>query len=128
MISLHNLKYVTLFNDNLKPKHYFLVHYPTIIKNSSPSRHYECFRFEGKHKKLKIYVRSITFRKSITLTLAQKFPFKLTSNLMKDSDKKIILKDKHKIQTKYTEIINKLLNTTSLQYTCYNELRFVGIL
>lgn len=28
----HNLKYVELFNDNLKPKHYFLTHYCSIIK------------------------------------------------------------------------------------------------
>lgn len=45
LISKHNSMYVTLFNDSLKPKHHFLVHYPTIIKKSGPPRHYWCFRY-----------------------------------------------------------------------------------
>jgi hypothetical protein len=128
LISQHNLLYLTLFNDNLKPKHYFLVHYPTIIQKSGPPRHYWFFRFEGKHKELKMYARSTTSRKNITLTLAKKYQFKFAYNLMKDLDKKIIFKDKHKVLTKYTDIINNKLNLTSLQYTCYNELRYDGIL
>lgn len=128
LISQHNLLYLTLFNDNLKPKHHFLVHYPTIIQNSGPPRHYWCFRFEGKHRELKMYARSTTSRKNITLTLAKKYQFKFAYNLMKDLDKKIIFKDKHKVLTKYNEIINNRLNITSLQYTCYTELRFNGIL
>lgn len=128
LISQHNLLYLTLFDDNLKPKHHFLVHYPTIIQNSGPPRHYWCFRFEGKHRELKMYARSTTSRKNITLTLAKKYQFKFAYNLMKDLDKKIIFKDKHKVLTKYTDIINNSLNTTSLQYTCKTELRFNGIL
>lgn len=128
LISQHNLKYLSLFNDNLKPKHHFLVHYPTIIQNSGPPRHYWCFRYEGKHRELKMCARSTTSRKNITLTLAKKFQFKFTYNLMKGLDKKIISKDKHKVLTKYTEIINNTLNTSSLQYTCFTELSFNGIL
>lgn len=75
-----------------------------------------------------MYARSTTSRKNITLTLAKKFQFKFTYNLMKGLDKKNISKDKHKVLTKYTEIINNTLNTTSLQYTCYTELGFNGIL
>lgn len=35
-IEYHNLKYIELFNDNLKPKHHFLTHYCTIIKKFGP--------------------------------------------------------------------------------------------
>jgi hypothetical protein len=82
LISYHNSMYITLFNDTLKPKHHFLIHYPTIITNSGPSRHYWCFRYEGKHKELKMYVRSTTSRKNITLTLVKKMQLKFGHNLM----------------------------------------------
>jgi len=49
--------YTHFFNDTLKPKHHFLIHYPSIIEQSGPPRNYWCFRFEGKHKELKIYAR-----------------------------------------------------------------------
>lgn len=43
LISKHNHQYNLLFNDTLKPKHHFLVHYPTVIEYSGPPRHYWCF-------------------------------------------------------------------------------------
>jgi len=59
--------------------------------------------------------------------LAKKFQFKFAQNLM-ESEKNIIFKDKHRVLSKYTEIINTILNLTSSQYTCYTELKFNGIL
>lgn len=48
---------------------------------------------------------------------------------MEPSDKKCILRDKHLILSrKYTNVINIKLNATSLQYSCYTELKFNGIL
>lgn len=35
-ITYHNNKYTELFQDSLKPKHHFLIHYCNIIKNSGP--------------------------------------------------------------------------------------------
>lgn len=72
LIKHHNNMYTILFNDNLKPKHHFLIHYLTIIQYSGSPRHYWCFRFEGKHKEIKTYVRSTCSRQNITLTLAKK--------------------------------------------------------
>lgn len=43
------------------------------------------------------------------------------------SDKKIIVNDKHKIQSNYTENINNELNVTALDYVCYTELKLNGI-
>lgn len=40
LITKHNLDYVTLFKDTLKPKHHFLTHYPSIIQKSGPPRHF----------------------------------------------------------------------------------------
>ena len=41
-ISNHNSLYVSLFNDNLKPKHHFLTHYCSIIRQSGPVRYLWC--------------------------------------------------------------------------------------
>lgn len=117
LITQHNSMYITLFNDTLKPKHHILVHYPTIIKNSGAPRHYWCFRYEAKHKELKMYARVTTSRNNITLKLAKKFQFKFAQNLM-ESEKNIIFKDKHRIIIKDIEIINTFLNLNSSQYTC----------
>ncbi|KAF0764466.1 zinc finger MYM-type protein 1-like [Aphis craccivora] len=46
LISQHNSMYIRLFNDTLKPKHHFLIHYPTIIQYSGPPRFYWCFNKE----------------------------------------------------------------------------------
>lgn len=62
LIMHHNSMYTTLFNDNLKPKHHFLIHYPTIIQYSGPPRHYWCFRFESKHKEVKMYAHTTCSR------------------------------------------------------------------
>jgi hypothetical protein len=85
------------------------------------------FRFEAKHKELKMYARVTTSRKNITLTLAKKFQFKFAQNLM-ESDKNIIFKDKHRIISRDTEIIDNKLNLSSSQYICYTESICNGIL
>jgi len=127
LISKHNNQYNLLFNDTLKPKHHFLVHYPTVIEYSGPPRLYWCFRFEGKHKEMKMYARSTTSRKNITLTLANKFQLKFAHLLLQPTLLKIISKEKHKIQTKHIELISKTLNLSPSKYSCYNYLEFNGI-
>lgn len=72
LIKEHNENYVILFNDSLKPKHHLLVHYPSIIRQSGPPRHFWCFRFEAKHRELKTYARVTSSRKNITLSISKK--------------------------------------------------------
>jgi len=127
LISKHNNQYNLLFNDTLKPKHHFLIHYPTVIEYSGPPRLYWCFRFEGKHKEMKMYARSTTSRKNITLTLANKFQLKFAHLLLQPKLLKIISKEKHKIQTKHIELISKTWNLSLSKYSCYNYLEFNGI-
>lgn len=109
LITQHNYLYVTLFNDTLKPKHHNLIHYPTVIEHSGSPRHYWCIRFEGKHKELKMYARSTSSRKNITLTLAKKFQFKFTHCLLHLNTEKIIVNLKHNICSFYLQPIWDML-------------------
>lgn len=67
-----NNEYQIIFKQKLKPKFHFLLHYPTIIKQSGPLRQLWSFKFEAKHKEFKIYSHVITSRKNI----AKSFSFK----------------------------------------------------
>lgn len=128
LIKEHNENYIQLFNDTSKPKHHFLIHYPSIIKQSGPPRHFWCFRFEGKHKELKTYARVTSSRKNITLTLAKKFKFKFSNYLMNTKQINLILKEKHNIN--YNESLkNIIFNKTNLlpiNYKMYSEVQYQG--
>jgi len=122
LISKHNNQYIILFNDTAGGHLAALVHYPTVIEYSGPPRLYWCFRFEGKHKEMKMYARSTTSRKNITLTLANKFQLKFAHLLLQPPKSKIISKEKHKIQTKHIEFISRTLNLSPSKYSCYTDL------
>jgi len=67
-IEYHNLKYVELFNDNLKPKHHFLTHYCSIIKKSGPLKFIWSYNFESKHKQLKSYTKNTNSRINVPIS------------------------------------------------------------
>lgn len=83
LIYQHNSIYVRLFHDTLKPKHHFLIHYPTIIQYSGPPSQYWCFRFEGKHKEL---------------GSTKKCQYKFAHILLQPSNQELILKEKYSTQ------------------------------
>jgi len=126
LICQHNSMYVRLFNDTLKPKHHFLIHYPTIIQYSGPPRHYWCFRFEGKHKELKMYARATSSRKNITLTLAKKFQYKFAHILLQPSNQELILKEKYIVHSLHLDKICDTFSLTSVDFVCYNQIEFMG--
>lgn len=128
LISQHNSMYIRLFNDTLKPKHHFLIHYSTIIKNSGPPRHYWCFRHEGKHKEIKMYARgtSSRSRKNITLTLAKKYQYKFAHSLLQPNTQEVILKPKHRIRSLNVDKICSTLAVSSLNFFRYNQMEFLG--
>lgn len=126
LITQHNYLYVTLFNDTLKPKHHNLIHYPTVIEHSGPPRHYWCFRFEGKHKELKMYARSTSSRKNITLTLAKKFQFKFAHYLLHLNTEKIIVNLKHNICSLFLQPIWDILSLTIADFKCYSQIEYMG--
>jgi len=127
LIHKHNSDYVTLFQDNLKPKHHFLTHYPSIILKSGPPRHFWCFRYEAKHKELKMYARAITSRKNICLTLAKKYQYKFAHLLLnKESNKTFVVNMRHMINSNHTEFLlnNSFMSSTS--FDSYSKINFKG--
>lgn len=95
LIADHNEKYVVLFSDTLKPKHHLLIHYPTIIENSGPPKHFWCFRFEAKHKDIKVYAHVTSSRQNILLTLAKKYQLKFSHFLMSPEQEEFTFDEKH---------------------------------
>jgi len=126
LINQHNSMFIRLFNDTLKPKHHFLIHYPTITQYSGPPRFYWCFKYEGKHRELKMYARTTTSRKNITLTLAKKCQYKFAHFLLQSSTQEIIIKEKHKIHSLNSDNICKILFLSSVDFCCYNQIEFMG--
>lgn len=83
LISRHNELFLNLFKVNLKPKHHFMTHYATIIKESGPLKHLWSFRFEAKHQQLKAYAKNITSRINILYSIAIKFSLVFVGKLLR---------------------------------------------
>lgn len=72
LISDHHSMYTDLFKKDLKPKHHFLVHYPSVITASGPVVDMMCFRQEAKHRAFKQYAHIMPSRKNVCYTLCIK--------------------------------------------------------
>lgn len=81
IIREHNKLYIKLYGD-LKPKHHFLVHYPTCILKCGPPRYLWSFRFEGKHQSSKRYSNNTSSRKNLPHTLSIKAGLKYAKFLV----------------------------------------------
>lgn len=82
-VKQHHRFYVNFFNDTLKPKHHFLVHYASFINQVGPLRRVWCMNFEGKNRIHKLYSGSITSRKNLPLSLCRKEQLKLSYRSLK---------------------------------------------
>lgn len=76
IIQEHHQQYLNLFQSKLKPKHHFLVHYPTIIKKIGPPILISAFKYEAKHKELKKICQSITSRKDLPQSVMKRCQLK----------------------------------------------------
>jgi len=128
LIQKHNSDYVKLFQDNLKPKHHFLTHYPSIILKSGPPRHFWCFRYEAKHKELKMYARAITSRKNICLTLAKKYQYKFAHFLLNNESNQILVVNmRHSITSNHKEFLSStILFMSSNNFDSYSRINYKG--
>ncbi|XP_058833061.1 uncharacterized protein LOC131690967 [Topomyia yanbarensis] len=72
MVKSHHHQYQEIFNYHLKPKQHFLLHYPTVIRQSGPVVHMMCFRNEAKHQNFKEYAHVTSSRINISYTLCMK--------------------------------------------------------
>lgn len=86
LISEHNELFVTVFKENLKPKHHFMIHYARVLRESGPLKYLWSFRFESKHQELKAYAKNITSRVNIAYSIALKFSLIFSGKLLKKSD------------------------------------------
>lgn len=105
-----------------------MIHYPTIIEYSGPPRHYWCFRFEGKHKEIKMYAHSTSSRKNITLTLAKQFQFKFAHYLLRSETTLTIVNSNHNICSLYSESLFSILTLSRADYKCYSQIEYKGTL
>ena len=64
-VNYHHTLYINLFKKDLKPKHHFIVHYPSIIRTSGPIDKMMCFRYEVRHRGFKQYSHVVVKKKSL---------------------------------------------------------------
>ena len=77
LIKEHNELYITLFNEGLKPKFHFIIHYPTCIETMGPLKYLSCEKYEAYHKLPKRHARIVNCRLNLLLTLSNKIQFGL---------------------------------------------------
>lgn len=148
VIKEHNVIYMDLFKQNLKPKYHFLIHYPSIIKLLGPPRYYSAIRFEAFHKISKIAAHNVTSRINIAHTIAIKHQLKLCnrfiscigfnkekfeygSTIMQKSDCKLLSKNEIPedcVEVKWCKYFNIMYkkNLVILLYLEENELPVFG--
>lgn len=85
LISKHNELYVELFQDTLKPKHHFMVHYTTVIEQLGPLKHLWTFRFESKHQISKHQSHVSSSRVNLPYSLAIKHSLQFSNNLIQQN-------------------------------------------
>ena len=73
------LRKVCFPQDNLKPNHEFLYHYPKLMVLFRPLKHFWTLRFESKHGKFKKQVKHIQNIKNLTQRLPYKHQLKQAS-------------------------------------------------
>lgn len=81
----HHALFIKIFDEPLKPKYHFLVHYSRLLMLLGPLTFYCTMRFEGKHKSMKDIGKNTTLRVNPAHTLAikhqQNFIYRLFSKV-----------------------------------------------
>lgn len=79
LVSAHHALYLQCFpEDNLKPKHHFMAHYPRIMQAIGPLSSVSCMRYESFHKKFKNISKVVNCRINLLTTFAKKIEFQLS--------------------------------------------------
>lgn len=81
----HHSQYLMLFDDTLKPKFHFLVHYSTAIHKCGSLRRNWAMRFEAKHREPKSYSRVNNNKKNLCYSLAVKAGFTFAYNIINNN-------------------------------------------
>lgn len=124
LIKDHHKLYIQCFKMNLKPKHHFICHYPTVIKNSGPLKPICCMRQESKNKQVKEYSKVSFSRVNLELSLAKKCSLQFSSHILENYSSKPYFKmiKKRNIQIfemdNFSENIIFPFNTSENVVTC----------
>lgn len=131
LIERHHTLYLELFNDDLKPKHHFLTHYPTVIEDSGPVYKMMCFRNEAKHRGFKQHAHIMPSRKNICYTLCIKASLQFTYNfinetfLENDSNDTFQMSD-IRLRKYYSELIRPLQLNLDFEVMLSNSVNYKG--
>lgn len=112
------------FNVDIELFHFmYCVYYYFTKRHKGSSRHNWCFKYEGKHKEIKMYTHMTSSQKNITLTLAKKYHYKFGHSLLQPSTQEVILKQKHKIISLNVDKIRTTLAVSSSHFVCNNQIK-----
>lgn len=75
-----------VFPGKSKPKHHFLIHYPSVLKACGPFWKFCAMRFEGKHQEGKKTSKTTVCRVNITRTIAIKHQLILNHRFLKNNN------------------------------------------
>jgi hypothetical protein len=82
LIAEHNSLYQELFQEGLKPKYHFLVHYPSTMLCVGPLKHLSSIRYEAMHKLSKVNAHIVNSRINLPYTLSLKLQLRLAYRLL----------------------------------------------
>ncbi|CAG9773210.1 unnamed protein product [Ceutorhynchus assimilis] len=82
LIQQHQLSYMELFKQHLKPKFHILTHYPSLMIKVGPLKKIMTLRYESKHRSLKLLANVISSRINITYSLAIRHQLDMASRLI----------------------------------------------
>lgn len=81
-ISKMNEMYITIFKTDLKPKHHYVTHYPTMIRRFGPLYYISSMRYEAKHKVVKNYTKNTSSRLNLSHSLGKKLQYNFACRLL----------------------------------------------
>lgn len=126
LIREHHRLFQDLFNEPLKPKYHFLLHYPHIIMNIGPPRFYWCIRYEAFHRLLKRTAYTVTCRRNLLVTLSIKQQLRLSSRIMSNTGFHKIVQygPTSKLDKKILTNLNLPQNSVSVSWIIVNSILY----
>lgn len=109
-------EYTRLFDKTLKPKHHFMIHYPTIIAKCGPPRFFSCFLFEAMHKHFKMYCRPNMSRVNVAVSITAKYQFRFAHQLISPRKSLLVVDNAYLVRSvsAYSKVIG---NSQSRSFT-----------
>lgn len=132
LISQHHSTFINLFEQHLRPKYHFAIHYPSILHQIGPIVNISSMRYESKHQEFKQMARVARSRKNLLYTLALKYQLKIShlllnyNELSKDLSE---IKYKENLKKSNAVVLQSIFDLRShilvdLKYIKYNDIEY----